>query len=164
MLLGVSVLKVMGLKPLLDTPLKGDYARRDLSRELRKRGLQPLRKFDDPVMDPLPAGRAFHWVKHQHPTLAGAFAAAVYDAYWMQGKDLSSAQAVASIALPAGIDATQLRSGIDSDEARGWLRSAVDASLKAGVFGSPTIVVDGEPFWGQDRLPVVEEWLSRNGW
>jgi 2-hydroxychromene-2-carboxylate isomerase len=39
MLLGVSVLKVMGLKPLLDTPLKGDYARRDVRRYARKHGL-----------------------------------------------------------------------------------------------------------------------------
>ncbi|TWO72563.1 2-hydroxychromene-2-carboxylate isomerase [Caenimonas sedimenti] len=164
MLLGVSVLKVMGLKPLLDTPLKGDYARRDLARALRKRGLQPRRGFDQPVMDPLPAARAFYWVKHHHPGQEAAFAAAVYDACWMQGLDLSSAQAVAAIRLPAGIDAQALRAGIESDEARGWLREAVAASLQAGVFGSPTIVVDGEPFWGQDRLPEVEEWLVRGGW
>ncbi|MDB5874997.1 MAG: DSBA-like thioredoxin domain protein [Ramlibacter sp.] len=164
MLLGVSVLKVMGLKGLMETPLKGDYARRDLNRAVRKRGLQLARGAGDPVMDPLPAARAFYWVKHHHPGLAGAMAAAVYDAYWREGRDLSTAQAVASIALPAGIDANQLRAGIDSDEARSWLRTAVDASLKAGIFGSPTVVVDGEPFWGQDRLPEVEEWLARGGW
>jgi 2-hydroxychromene-2-carboxylate isomerase len=40
----------------------------------------------------------------------------------------------------------------------------VDASLKAGIFGSPTVVVDGEPFWGVDALPQVEDWLSSGGW
>ena len=163
-LLGVSVMKVMGLKPLLETPLKGDYARRDVKRTLRKLGLQLARDVDAPVMDPLPAARAFYWVKHRHPAQAGAMAAALYDAYWRQGKDLSSAQAVASIVLPAGIDASQLQAGVDSNEARVWLRSAVEASLQAGIFGSPTVVVDGEPFWGADRLPEVEEWLVRGGW
>ena len=39
MLLGVSVMKVMGLKPLLDTPMKGDYVRRDAARYARRHGL-----------------------------------------------------------------------------------------------------------------------------
>ena len=50
------------------------------------------------------------------------------------------------------------------EEAASLLRSMVDASLKAGVFGSPTVVVDGEPFWGVDKLDQVERWLTRGGW
>jgi 2-hydroxychromene-2-carboxylate isomerase len=44
MLLGVSVLKVMGLKPLLETPLKGDYVRRDMPRQARRLGLALARR------------------------------------------------------------------------------------------------------------------------
>jgi 2-hydroxychromene-2-carboxylate isomerase len=44
------------------------------------------------------------------------------------------------------------------------LRAEVDAGLARGVFGSPFIFVDGEPFWGSDRLPMIEEWLKRGGW
>ncbi|MBI2771352.1 MAG: 2-hydroxychromene-2-carboxylate isomerase [Burkholderiales bacterium] len=164
MLLGVSVMKVMGLKPLMDTPLKGDYARRDLNRGLRRLSLRLARGVDGPVMEPLAAARAFHWVKQHHPPLAGALAKAIYDAYWRQGVDLSTPQAVAAIALPAGIDAAALLAGIQGDEGRALLRNAVDASLKAGVFGSPTVVVDGEMFWGADRLAEVDEWLARGGW
>ncbi|MBG9387410.1 2-hydroxychromene-2-carboxylate isomerase [Caenimonas aquaedulcis] len=164
MLLGVAVMKVMGLKPLLDTPLKGDYVRRDVARHFRRLGFEPARAAGDPAMDPLPAARAFHWVKQRHPELAGAFARAVYDAYWRGGKDLSTAQALVSIALPDGIDASALRAAIGSDEARQLLRQAVEASLAAGIFGSPTVVVDGESFWGVDRLGDVDEWLGRGGW
>jgi len=32
------------------------------------------------------------------------------------------------------------------------------------VFGSPFIVVDGEPFWGVDRLEQIEKWLATGGW
>ncbi|MCA0212617.1 MAG: 2-hydroxychromene-2-carboxylate isomerase [Proteobacteria bacterium] len=164
MLLGVSVLKVMGLKPLLDTPLKGDYIRRDAQRYIRRHGLVLKRGLDDPVMDPRAAGRAFHYVKHHHPALAAPLAQALYDAYWAEGQDLSTADAIAAVPLPAGLDAGWLRAGIASDEAGALLRSAVDASLKAGIFGSPTVVVDGEPFWGVDKLGLLEEWLDCGGW
>lgn len=164
MLLGVSVMKVMGLKPLLETPLKGDYVRRDVARRIRRSGLAMKRGPDDPVMDPRACGRAFWWVKRHRPELAGSFARAAYDAYWMEGKDLSTASGVADIRLPEGIDANRLREGIESEEARVLLRENVEASLEAGIFGSPTLVADGEPFWGVDAMPMAEEWLARGGW
>ena len=164
MLLGVSVLKVMGLKSLLATPLKGDYIRREAKRYMRRHHLQLKRDLDDPVMDPRAAGRAFHWVKQQRPELAAPLAQAIYHAYWVEGRDLSSAAEVAAIALPDGIDRDWLVAGIQSDEAGPLLRSAVDASLKAGIFGSPTVVIDGEPFWGTETLALAEEWLACGGW
>lgn len=164
MLLGVSVLKVMGLKSLLDTPLKGDYIRRDAKRYMRRHGLQLQRDLDAPVMDPLAAARAFYWVKHHYPELAAPFAQAIYHAYWAEGRDLSTAQSVVAIALPAGIDAAWLHEGIESDQARALLRNAVDASLQAGIFGSPTVVVDSEPFWGVETFDLLDEWLSKGGW
>jgi 2-hydroxychromene-2-carboxylate isomerase len=44
------------------------------------------------------------------------------------------------------------------------LRAANEAAVARGVFGSPFIFVDGEPFWGSDRLNQVEEWLQTGGW
>src|SRR3954468_11863734 len=67
MLLGVAVLKVMGLKPLLDTPLKGAYGRRDVRRHARRHGIRLGRDLDASVGTPLPAGRAFCWAKQHHP-------------------------------------------------------------------------------------------------
>lgn len=164
MLLGVSVMKVMGLKPLMETPLKGPYIAREMRRYVRRHGLAIGRKPGDPVMDPRACGRAFHWVKHHHPELAAPMAQAIYHAYWGEGQDLSTAEAIAALPLPPGLDTDTLRSAIDSDEARTLLREAVDASLKAGVFGSPTVVVDGEPFWGVQNFELVDEWLARGGW
>ncbi len=164
MLLGVSVMKVMGLKPLLDTPLKGDYIRRDAQRYMRRHGLQLQRALDAPSMDPRAAGRAFYWVKQQRPELAAAFAHAVYHAYWAQGRDLSTTDALAAIALPAGMDAQWLRQAIESEASGPLLRNGVDASLKAGIFGSPTVVADGEPFWGVETFDLLDEWLAKGGW
>jgi 2-hydroxychromene-2-carboxylate isomerase len=38
------------------------------------------------------------------------------------------------------------------------------AAADAGVFGSPYVIVDGEPFWGFDRLDQVARWLETGGW
>ncbi len=164
MLLGVSVLKVMGLKPLLDTPLKGDYIRRDAQRYMRRHGVRLLRDLDAPVMDPRAVGRAFYWVKHHRPELTAALVHAIYAAYWAEGRDLSTPASIAAIALPTGMDAAWLLAGIESDAARQWLRGAVDASLQAGIFGSPTVVVDGEPFWGVETFDLLDEWMRKGGW
>ncbi len=44
------------------------------------------------------------------------------------------------------------------------LRQETQAAIDRGVFGSPFIIVDGEPFWGVDRLEQVERWLKTGGW
>ena len=57
MLVGISVLKVMGLKPIPQTPLKGDYARRDAERYCRRHGIALGRSLGgQPPANPLPAG------------------------------------------------------------------------------------------------------------
>lgn len=164
MLLGVAVLKVMGLKPLLDTPLKGPYIEHDVLRYAREHGVTMARAPKDKVMNPLPCARAFAWVRQHHPAHAAAVAHAIYGAYWGQGLDLSTPDALRALTLPPGLSGDVLAEAAASDEASALLRADVDASIKAGVFGSPTVVVDGELFWGVDKLDQVERWLARGGW
>jgi 2-hydroxychromene-2-carboxylate isomerase len=164
MLLGVSVMKVMGLKPLLETPLKGDYVLRDAARYTRRHGLELVRKVSDPMMDPRPAARAFCWVKRHHGGLEAAFARALFDRYWRLGHDLSVTRELLALAGPLGLDEAALQHGIEGEESRTDLRDSVAAALARGVFGSPFIIVDGEPFWGSDRLELLDDWLSRGGW
>ena len=109
MLLGVSVLKVMGLKPLLDTPLKGEYIRRDFARYVRRHGLVLERRPGDPMMDPRPCGRAFHWAKKHLPGREKTLARALLAAYWVDGLDLGTSGAVAEAAAGAGFDGARLR-------------------------------------------------------
>lgn len=163
-LLGVTVMKVMGLKPLLETPLKGDYVRRDVLRHARRHGLRLGRDLDAPAGSPLAAARAFCWVKQHHPQQQAAVAQALYHAYWAEGRDLSTPEALGAIALPAGLQTSELQRAAANDEAATLLRESVSASIAAGIFGSPTVVVDGEPFWGVDRLADVDEWLRCGGW
>lgn len=165
MLLGVSVLKVMGLKPLLDTPVKGAYVRRDVLRHARKRNLVLGRDLDGPMPSPLAMGRAFCWVRKHHPDVAAEAAHAIYEAHWLRGLDLATGdEIVRDVKLPPAVDTAALQLAMAGDGPAALLRESVQASLDAGIFGSPTVVVDGEPFWGVDRLPEVDEWLARGGW
>jgi len=164
MLLGVSVMKTMGLKPLLETPLKSDYVLRDTARYMRRHGLQLARKLTDPFMDPRAAARGFYWVRRRRPGHEAAFARVAFDRYWRDGRDLGTPAQVAALGPEINVDPAALLAGIESDEARTDLREAVAASLERGVFGSPFFIVDGEPFWGCDRMPMLDEWLRTGGW
>jgi 2-hydroxychromene-2-carboxylate isomerase len=164
MLLGVSVMKTMGLKPLLDTPLKSDYVLRDTARYMRRYRLQPRRKLTDPFMDPRAAARGFDWVRRHRPGHEAAFARVAFDRYWREGHDLGAPAQVAALAPAIGLEPAAMLEGIEGEQARSDLRDAVAASLARGVFGSPFFFVDDEPFWGSDRLEQIDDWLSAGGW
>jgi 2-hydroxychromene-2-carboxylate isomerase len=165
MLTGVSVLKVMGLRPVPQTPLKGPYARRELRRYLRRHRLSIRRDLESLPSHPVPAGRAFHWLDAQDPALAKRFAVALFDAYWQQDRDIGSVDEVARVGEGVGVNRNALTAAVASGgDGDALLRAAVDRSLALGVFGSPFFIVDGEPFFGLDKMELVEEWLREGGW
>ncbi len=164
MLLGVSVLKTMGLKPVAETPLKGPYLHRDARRYARHHGLTLARPLEDKPMNPLAAARAFHWFKAHHPERHKAIARDLYAAYWRDAADISQAGAILDIAQRHGLERGAVAAGIAGDEARDLLRNSVAASLGLGVFGSPFFIVDGEPFWGTEKLELLDRWLASGGW
>lgn len=163
MLLG-AVFKVAGTQPLTQYPLKGQYSIHDFQRSAREHGIS----FNMPQTFPLPtqaAARGVYWLKQILPEKAVPFAKAVYAAYFVEGKDISSADLIADIAAGLGIDRQAFAAGIDNPEIKGKLREVTeDAIQKRGVFGSPFVIVDGEPFWGADRLDMIDRWLERGGW
>jgi 2-hydroxychromene-2-carboxylate isomerase len=154
----------MGLPPLTQITLKGDYLGIDLKRYLRRHQLSLARSRDIAPSNPIPAGRAFHWIDQRDPARAKSVAKAILDAYWQQAADVGSADAVIAIAERVGGDAAGLSAGFASGEADRLLRAAVDRSLAQGVFGSPFFVIDGEPFFGLEKMELVEEWLASGGW
>lgn len=89
--------------------------------------------------------------------------AALYAAYWADGRDISDVEVLAEIAESVGIDRDAARRGIRSLEAAQSLRRRTDEAIENGVFGVPTFVVEGHSgprlFFGQDRLPFVREAL-----
>jgi len=161
-LLGAAF-KVSGQKPLMEIPLKGDYSRHDFVRFGRLLDL----KFRLP--DPFPFGavaasRAFYWLDARDPALAKRFAKAVFRQAYIAGVDVTGIDFVCDLAAGMGVPREELKAALASPEVKEVLRKEVEAAVAKGVFGSPYIVVDGEPFWGADRLAQIEEWLVTGGW
>ncbi|TFY96623.1 2-hydroxychromene-2-carboxylate isomerase [Ramlibacter humi] len=86
-------------------------------------------------------------------------AGAVSSALWQQERDIASAETLAQLLSENGLAAERLA---QSREAAAQQRydEYTAAALEAGVFGAPSYVVDGEIFWGQDRLDFLQRKLS----
>ena len=163
-LLGVSVLKVMGLPPIAELPLKGAYIRNDAARYSRRHKIKLGRRLGAPQVNPLLPARIVSWLKLENYLLAQNLAADLYSAHWQEDKDISERQVAFQIAQKNGIDVVVLSEAIESGEASAALRAEVDASIGFGVFGSPTFRMGEELFFGVEKLEVFDEWLKLGGW
>ena len=161
-LLGV-VFKATASAPLtLQHPAKATYALRDFERSARFLGI-PYRR---PTRFPLPtqnAARAYYWLHGEDCALARRFAHAVYRALFVDDRDISAPDVVLEIAANLGVDCANLETALQSLEIKGRLKEEVDNALRVGVFGSPHVIIDGEAFFGADRLPQIERWLQAGG-
>jgi 2-hydroxychromene-2-carboxylate isomerase len=84
-----------------------------------------------------------------------ALARALFRAYFVDNVNIGEASQVLKISSSLG-----LRPQIDDQVVKDKTRAEVEAALARGVFGSPYIFVDGEPFWGVDRFDQIERWLK----
>lgn len=162
-LLGVTVLKVMGLKPLMETPLKSDYIRHDKPRLARLLDI-PFADHGIPAVNPINAARAFLWLKAQDSELAVLFAQRIYRRLWVDGRDITLPEASAEEAESLGVDRARLLQALTADEIKNALRLEVQAAIDRGVFGTPWFIADGEPLWGVDRIWMLEHWLRHRSW
>lgn len=157
-LLGV-IFKATGAAPLTEVPLKGDYAKRDFARSARFMGIP----YHMPSRFPLPtqvAARAYYWLHDRDCAQARAFAKAVFRAFFVDDRDISDPDVVLGIAAGLGADRAALAEAVESPAIKERLKAEVAAALEKGVFGSPFILCDGEPFMGADRLPQLEARLA----
>ncbi len=162
-LLGV-VFKQTGAAPLTQIPLKGDYSRRDMARSAKFHGIGAFRM---PTTFPIAtqaAARIVLWLQAHQPADEPKVVHALYRAYFVDDIDISNPDKAAAVAAGCGVDEATARGAVDDPQIKDALKKSNDQAIAAGVFGSPFIVVDGEPFWGADRLDQVERWLATGGW
>ncbi len=160
-LLGMAF-KLTGATALPLTPLKGDYARRDMERAAR------LWKIPFKVPSKLPiAGHApvriSYWLESHNPQKKVLAIMALYHAFFVEDRDISDPETAADVAASVGVNRDALLAATKAPEMKERARSETEAAIARGVFGSPFIIVDGEPFWGSDRLDQVEKWLETGG-
>jgi 2-hydroxychromene-2-carboxylate isomerase len=159
-----AVFKVAGTGPLTNYPLKGDYSVRDFQRSARQHGI-PFKMPTKFPVNGLLASRVYYWLEQTAPHRAKPFAKAAYAAYFVEDRDITAAAVIGDAATQAGVDPAAALAATDIPEIKNRLRQVTDEAIQGrGVFGSPFVIVDGEPFWGSDRLDMVDRWLATGGW
>lgn len=145
-------------------PMQGDlrlsYRREDMVRWAARRGL-PL--------NPVPA----HWPVTSVPACKAIIAAAAlgHDAglaseaflagIWAEDRNLADPAELGALLDKRGLPGAEILAGSKAPEVNAALQSYAEAAREAGVFGSPTYIIDGVRFFGQDRLEFVSEALTR---
>jgi 2-hydroxychromene-2-carboxylate isomerase len=158
----MRVLKVMekvgNVPTTITCPAKGRYARADLARWAHRYRV-PLDPSDMRANDGDACARAA--LAAHTPDDACAITLALFRAMWSERKTLANSTDVLNAIAVAGMDASKIADGIDSDGAAAQLDANTDEAAQRGVFGAPTMFVGETMFFGNDRLDFVREELSR---
>ncbi len=158
-----AVFKVTGQQPLTTIPMKGSYTLHDLARSARWFGVPFRMPSRFPISSTAPC-RAYYWLHDRNPAAAKTLARALYRAYFAEDRDISNPEVTTNIAAKLGHDKDAVAQALNDAAIKERLKVEVDAAIERGIFGSPYIVVDGEPFWGSDRLDQIEQWLAKGKW
>ena len=159
MLLGATF-QAAELKSPVSYPLKGAYSVRDFDRSARFEGVP----CSLPKAFPIPtqnAARIFWWLAETRgEEAAAAWARAGLRAVFVDGVLLNDAEALRALAAENDIAPEQAEAVWNDPVWKARLKRENDEAIAAGIFGAPFFVVDGEPFWGNDRKPQIERWLA----
>ena len=85
---------------------------------------------------------------------------ALFDALWQKGENLGDMEVVTRILDTAGINSSELLASIQSQEIKESLLILTQEAIDRDMFGVPTMFIEDEMFFGQDRLDFVEERLA----
>lgn len=105
------------------------------------------------------AMRGCLWLEPQGRLVA--FANAVFEAYWAREEDISQEAVLLQICQQIGVDGDQLLAGIGQPEIKKQLKSNTEEAIRRGAFGSPTIYLGEDMYFGNDRLSLVRAAVLR---
>lgn len=157
MLLG-GVFKASGNTSPIAIPAKGKYMlEQDLPRFAARYGVPLIFNPHFPI-NTLNLMRAA--IAAQQLGCGEAYLNCVFDAIWVEQKNMGDAAVVERVLADAGLDAGALIARSQDPEVKALLLANTEAAVARGVFGAPTLFMDGAMYFGQDRLDFIEEALQ----
>jgi 2-hydroxychromene-2-carboxylate isomerase len=159
MLLG-GVFKAAGNASPVTVPAKGRWMVADIARFARRYGVPFAFNPHFPV-NTLTLMRGAAGMQLREPQRLGAYLDAVFRAMWVDAVDLGDAAQVARVLDAAGFDADAFAALVGDPAVKAALIANTEEAVARGAFGAPSLFVDGELFFGQDRLDFVREALAR---
>lgn len=140
-------------------PVRQRYRLMDLQRWRERRGVKLVLQPKHFPFDPSLADR-FLIAIVQAGGDPGLFMGEIMAGVWSRDEDMTQPEAVARVARACGFDAQSLALAAESEAVIGTYEGTIAAAVAAGVFGAPSYVLDGEVFWGQDRLELLDSALA----
>jgi len=140
-------------------PAKGRYMWRDLERECERAALP----FQRPSTFPRNSVRAARLALcAEGEPWCGRFIRAVFEANFALDRDIARPEVLGDILQNLGLPATEWLERAESAEHKPRLRAQTERAEHLGLFGAPSFLVDGELFWGNDRLDEALAWARRH--
>lgn len=140
--------------------MRTEYVKRDVERSAAYFGIPYKAPAPYPVHTEH-AARAFQWLSDRNPDEARSFAHAVFRAYFVEGRNIAETAVLLEIAENLKLDRDDVSAAFSDSATKARLKAEIDLAEARGVFGSPFFIVEGEGFWGNDRLPQLERWLAK---
>lgn len=147
-----AVFKAQGIAAPLDAPSRKAYLFADIDRSAAFYGAPLAKPVKIPFSSHLP-GRLFYGLTAETPAAATDFVRAVLERFFARGEEITSLQALQEVMASLDFDPARTEALIAAG--RDALESAVKEAVADGVIGSPFTIIDGEGFFGADRLPQI---------
>lgn len=154
-----GVFKATGNASPATIPAKGRHMILDLDRYARRYGV-PLKFNPHFPINTLMLMRAVTGIQLHHPERFVAFIDCLFKALWIDGRNLNDPATVAAVLSNNGFDPNEVLALAADETVKATLKDNTEKAVQRGVFGVPSMFVDNQLYFGQDRLDFVLEALS----
>ncbi|POF38852.1 disulfide bond formation protein DsbA [Pseudomonas laurylsulfativorans] len=154
-----GVFKATGNASPATIPAKGRHMILDLDRYARRYGV-PLKFNPHFPINTLMLMRAATGIQLHHPERFIAFIDCLFRALWVDGRNLNDPATVAAVLSDNGFDPNEVLALTADETVKATLKDNTEKAVQRGVFGVPSMFVDNQLYFGQDRLDFVLEALS----
>jgi 2-hydroxychromene-2-carboxylate isomerase len=153
------ILKEMNHVPFADKPMKCAYMWRDIERRAAMYDIPARLPAPYPIANSERANLVA--IVGMHEGWGADYVRAAYRLWFQSGLENGSEANIAASLREVGQDANRVLALAQSDETRAALMAETTSARELGIFGSPSFVVDGELFWGDDRLQDALDWTGK---
>ncbi len=154
-----GLMKTVGNRPPAEVPNKGMYMLQDLNR-LSKYYDIPFR-FPSvfPILTLLSL-RGSMGLKQQNSPKLVEYNMAMFRAYWIHDRDISSPVVWAEVVAETGLDVEALKALTELTQVKDAVKASTGRAAELNLFGVPSFIVNNELYWGVDRLFLVDDALG----
>jgi 2-hydroxychromene-2-carboxylate isomerase len=140
-------------------PAKAAYMLKDMQDWAREAGLKIVMPPKVFPVNSVKAMRGCLWLEPQGKLLA--FASAVFEAYWSREEDISQDAVLLKMCQTLGVDGAEFLDGIAQPAIKEQLKSNTEEVIRRGGFGSPTMFLGDDMYFGNDRLALLKTAILR---